>query len=332
MRYIYLVLIAALSFFDISNGYAQSSYTSTDFFVPNGDLQIQVRKVTENTYSSRKKKPLLLVNGSVGATALFDLPVEDASFAKALADAGFTVYMMNVRGWERSTAPAYNTTDTALVAGSCQEASLDIDAVINYIAKDVPDGKVNLLGAEAGGHWASFYTSLHADKVLHLIVLNSLYGVKAPWKAIAVAIPNYNNWLLSEQAIANNWANTSATDTLMQVDSLVGNTFAKAATGYSPNRLLKIPGGFMKESLQMAQGKKYWDAKDITVPILLVRCEHDEWSRPEDLEAYFNELPAATPKKKLVISHADKYVALDRNTAARRSLIIAIDNFIKKGI
>jgi hypothetical protein len=33
---------------------------------------------------------------------------------------------MNVRGWENSTAPNYNTADTSLVAGSCQEAAADI--------------------------------------------------------------------------------------------------------------------------------------------------------------------------------------------------------------
>jgi pimeloyl-ACP methyl ester carboxylesterase len=329
--------------FNIYSACAQNTYTTTEFFVPNGDLSLQVRKVTEDTYSPRKKIPILFVNGGTGAITSFDLDLPDASFAQALADAGFAVYLMNVRGWERSTAPVYNLTDTALVAGSVQEAAADIDAVVNYLVKDIPGGKINLFGWATGGHWASYYTTLHNDKVSHLIVLNSLYGVKAPWLFNdAFADPgntaHFNNSIPAyrqsdEQAMINIWKTGIAPgDTTIKADTPLINAFAKSAVSYNNEHVFKTPGGYRKESFYMAQGKKYWDAKDITAPTLIIRGDHDFWSRPVDVDTFYSDLLNSPVKKKLILHNAGHFPFLDRYGTARRYLIIAINNFIKKGL
>lgn len=51
-----------------------------------------------------------------GGTTPFDLAVPHGSFARDLARKGFIVYLMNVRGWEGSTAPVYDESDTSLTA------------------------------------------------------------------------------------------------------------------------------------------------------------------------------------------------------------------------
>jgi pimeloyl-ACP methyl ester carboxylesterase len=114
--------------------------------------------------------------------ASFDFHWHDSDpFATELAEIGFTVYLMDVRGWEGSTAPNYDSTDTSLTAGSCVEAAADIDAVVDYIRQTEHIDRVNLFGWATGGHWASYYTTLHNDKVDNLVVLNTLYEVNAPW-------------------------------------------------------------------------------------------------------------------------------------------------------
>nr|WP_294944359.1 alpha/beta fold hydrolase [uncultured Mucilaginibacter sp.] len=342
LRFSVLALIIAL-LLNAGTTLAQSNYTTTDFFVPNGALQLQVRKVVETTYSSRRKVPLLLVHGGTGATTSFDLEAEDASFARALALGGFTVYMMNVRGWERSTSPAYNLADTALVAGNCVEAASDIDAVMNYLLQGNPKGKINLFGWAAGGHWAAYYTTQHNDKVANLIVLNSLYGIKAPWafnNAFADtadstkfdnSIPAYRQ--SNEQAVINIWkTGTTEADTTIKADSAIIKAFAKSAVSFNEEHLLKTPGGFRKESFYMADGRKYWDAKDITVPTLIIRGDRDFWSRPVDVDTFYNELISAPNKKKVIITGGGHFVFLDTQGNGRRKLLIAINNFVKKGL
>lgn len=339
-RYLSLLLFLTLCYNGIAA--AQQQYTTTDYFIQNSDVQLQVRKVTENLYSSRRKIPLLLVHGGTGALTSYDLDVADASFAQSLADAGFTVYLMNVRGWERSTAPAYDLADTSLVAASCVEAGGDIDAVINSIQKDNLQAKVNLFGWAAGGHWASYYATLHPDKIAHLVVLNSLYGVKAPWSfngtfADPADSLKFNNSIPAmrqsdEQAMLNVWKAEAESGAPTPADSVIMKAFANRAVSFNSEHLLKVPGGFRKESFYMADGRKYWDAKDISVPTLLIRGEHDFWSRPVDIDTYFNELPAGIVKKKVIIPAAGHFVFLDVNGSGRRTLVIAINNFVKKNL
>ncbi|RFZ83319.1 alpha/beta hydrolase [Mucilaginibacter terrenus] len=338
----YLSIFLFFSLFYNSIATAQPQYTTTDYLVQNGDLQLQVRKVTENLYSSRRKIPLLLVHGGTGALTSFDLDVADASFAQSLADAGFTVYLMNVRGWERSTAPVYDLADTSLVAGSCQEAAADIDAVVSSILKDAPQSKVNLFGWAAGGHWASYYATLHPEKISHLVVLNSLYGVKAPWSFNGAFADledslKFNNSIPAmrqsdEQGMLNVWKTEAESGAPTPADSVIMKTFVSRSVSFNSEHLLKVPGGFRKESFYMANGRKYWDAKDISVPILLIRGEHDFWSRPTDIDTYFNELPAGIVKKKVVVPGAGHFVFLDVKGSGRRTLVIAINNFIKKNL
>lgn len=339
----FLALVVAL-LFNTGTASAQDNYTTTDFFVPNGSLQLQVRKIVETTYSSRRKLPILLIHGGTGATTSFDLNVEDASFAKSLALGGFTVYIMNIRGWEHSTAPAYNLADTALVAGSCQEAASDIDAVVSYMLQGNPKGKISLFGWAAGGHWAAYYTTQHNSRVANLIVLNSLYGVKAPWafnEAFADrAEPTKFSSTISayrqsdEEAVANIWKTgiTAGDTTAIPPDSAMVSDFAKSAVSFNEEHLLKTPGGFRRESFYMAGGRKYWDAKDITVPTLIIRGDKDFWSRPIDMDTFYNELVSAPNKKKVSIAGGGHFVFLDIQGNGRRKLLIAINNFVKKGL
>ena len=166
----------------------------------NGIIVQTTRMVCEHT-RPESRTILLIHGGGPGDRASFDFYWNDNSpFATDLAEMGFTVYLMDVRGWEGSTAPAYSLTDTAVTAGSCQEAAQDIDAVVDYIRKWEQIDRVNLFGWATGGHWASYFTTLHNDKVDNLIVLNTLYGVKAPWALSgAFADPadsnRYNNHL-----------------------------------------------------------------------------------------------------------------------------------------
>ncbi len=61
------------------------------------------------------------------------------------------------------------------------EAVKDVSAVVNWIIGRSRESKVALVGLGAGGHWAALYAVKNSDKVSHLVLLNILYGVKAPW-------------------------------------------------------------------------------------------------------------------------------------------------------
>lgn len=99
-----LLLAAAL--------YGQHNFNSRDFYVPSTNgINIFVREITAFTPSATTSKTILLVHGGVGSLAAFDLDEGEGSFAKDLAAKGLKVYVMDVRGWERSSFP--DTTGTS---------------------------------------------------------------------------------------------------------------------------------------------------------------------------------------------------------------------------
>ena len=119
-----------------------------------------------------------------GAFPNFDPTIPNYSLAEDIASVGHIVYMMDVRGFGNSTKPAaLDSTDAkAPPAVSSDEAVKDISAVVDWILRRSRESKAALVGLGAGGNWAALYTAKNSDKVSHLVLLNVLYGVKAPWK------------------------------------------------------------------------------------------------------------------------------------------------------
>jgi pimeloyl-ACP methyl ester carboxylesterase len=176
-----LLLILCICSFSPLLPAQDTPYPITDIYTikePNG-LTLAIRRVGAFRTHPEARAILLVHGAGPGGVASFDFG--PGSFADSLVAKGFIVYLMNIRGWEESSAPLYNENDTSLTAGSCVEAAEDIDAVVDHIRKKEHLPRVSLFGWATGGHWAAYYTTLHNDKVDHLVVLNTLYGVNAPW-------------------------------------------------------------------------------------------------------------------------------------------------------
>lgn len=305
-------------------------------------IHIAIRRIATKARRPHARTILLIHGGGSGGVASFDSPSGNApSFADGLFRKNFNVYIMDVRGWENSTAPAYDSTDTSLVAGSCQEAAEDIDAVVNYIRKNEHLEKVNLFGWATGGHWASYYTTLHNDKVDHLIVLNTLYGVKGPWSlnsAFAdsadsnrynVHIPLYRE--SSRQAVIDSrYTAIPSFNRTNYIPTASVEIYADQATSWNPQHTLRVPGGYRRESFNMAHGYQYWNAKAIKCPTLIIRSQYDFWSRPIDVTAFYNDLTNAPRRQTLELPDATHFAFLDGPRHGRDALLTAIDNFIPR--
>ena len=162
---------------------ASSQIERNDFFVTSDPgIQIAVREVRSGNAS---QVPVLLVHGGgPGGTASFDLDVLGYSLAANFAQAGHPVYVMNLRGWENSTRPGVmnQPPENNPPAVTSEEAVRDIGAVVDAIRQRQQGKPVALVGWATGGHWVGMYTSQNNEKVSHLVMLNSLYGVNAPWE------------------------------------------------------------------------------------------------------------------------------------------------------
>ena len=329
----------------------------TDFFVESDPgMEIFVREVAPNSEiaAENTKVPILLIyGGGPGGIASFDLDIPNYSLAASFAQAGHQVYVMNVRGWEQSSRPDAldEPADNNPPAVTSEEAVRDIDAVVRWIGDRLScdrtqPSQVALIGWATGGHWAGLYTSRNNDAVSHLMMLNSLYGVEAPW-ILTERFEDPDNLgsfdptggayrLVDYDGFLRGWDNSIPVDDKTQWrDSAVADAYALTAVELdltSQSRIppsARIPTAYREESFNLAQGHSYWNAEDIYTPTLVIRGELDFWSRPEDVEALAAELINAPAARAVTIPEATHYLFNDRPERGRDRFIQEVLTFLQ---
>jgi pimeloyl-ACP methyl ester carboxylesterase len=297
--------------------------------------------VREVRSGNASRVPILLIHGGgSGGTASFDLNVPGYSLATNFAQAGHPVYVMNLRGWENSTRPDVmnQPPENNPPAVTSEEAVRDIGAVVDAIRQRHSGKAVALVGWATGGHWAGMYTSQNNDKVSHLVMLNSLYGVDAPWE-LRSAFEDPSNpgtfdasggayRLNDAQGLVAQWNRTIPVEDKSQWrDPRVVEAYQQAALTSDPTSetcnppSMRIPAAYRLESYNLSRGQKYWEAADIMVPTLVLRGELDFWSRPEDLQALRAELTNAPRVETVTIPDGTHYLFSDRPERGRDRFI-----------
>jgi len=110
-------------------------------------VQIHVREARADTH--RACDPILLVHGArVPGVASFDLSVPGGSLAADLADKGFCAYVMDVRGYGKSTRPPemQEPPENHAPLVCSVETVRDIDAAIELIRRRTGTNRVSLFG------------------------------------------------------------------------------------------------------------------------------------------------------------------------------------------
>lgn len=320
----------------------------TDFMVESDPgIEIFVREVTYRDRQGDKPPILLIHGGGPGGIASFDIEVSGYSLAETFAQAGHAVYVMNVRGWELSTRPDVlnKPAESNPPAVTSEEAVRDIGAVVQEISNRTNQPKVALLGWATGGHWAGFYTSQNNEKISHLVMLNSLYGVAAPWE-LTERFEDPKNLgtfdssggayrLVDYEGFLSGWSNSIPVEDKTQWRlPEVADAYANTAIALDPTSSTRtppsarIPTAYREESFNLSQGYQYWDAADIVVPTLAIRGDLDFWSRPEDLVTIEAELVNATTVKTVSISGATHYLFNDRPERGRDQFIQEVLTFL----
>jgi pimeloyl-ACP methyl ester carboxylesterase len=324
-----------------------------DFHVQSDDgMQLYVREVSASPNSQTLPKPILLLHGArVGGVASFDLPVAGGSLAADLAERGFDVFVMDVRGYGGSTKPAEMeeppVAHEPLVRSN--QAVRDIAAVVDAIRQRRHVSRVALFGWATGGQWAGYYASLFPEKVSALIVLNSLYRGSSKHALIGEgsdledpAHPKHFNQKACGAYRFNDaisllrpWDHSiGEQDKSVWRDAAVADAYVAAALASDPTSSSRTPPSFrspcgaLEDSFYLATGRQLWDASLVTAPTLVLASEGDFWSRPEDRQNLVNDLVHSAKVRVVVIPDATHFVHLDRPNHGRDLLIKEMVSFV----
>ena len=329
---------------------AQTARTDAMAAGPPG-IAIFVREVVGRA-PRQNVAPLLLVHDTPAAgAASFDLGVPGGSLAADLAEAGLRVYVMDARGYGRSSRSPRLASPPRPGAplSRASEVVEDVGAAVDWITQRTKAPKVAILGWGAGGHAVGLYAARKPERVAAVIFYNTLYGGGPehplvgkgselddpghPGRLNRAAVGAYR--LYDAAAILKPWDQSiPGADKGAWRDPQVAAAHVAAVLaadpGAPPQRppAVRVPTGPLADAFDITSGRQAWDAGLIRSPALVVFSERDFWSRAEDRDRLQAHLVNAGEVKVVTLAGATHYAHLDRADRGRQALIDALKAFL----
>lgn len=306
---------------------ASPKLETTDVMIPSGDPGIQLF-VRNKHPADMKKFPsdriLIFVHGATyPAETAFDLPIEGVSMMDLIARRGFDVYLVDVRGYGRSTRPPEmnEPPEKNKPVTSTATAAHDLGAAVDYVLKKRGVPKIDVMGWSWGTSIAGLYTSEHNDKVDRL-VLYAPQWIKEP--AVPVdpnAKPLGAYRLVSKDSAKERWLKGVPEDKKASLippgvfEAWADSTWATDpdASKHSPP-MLRAPNGVFEDGINYwSAGKALYDPGKITVPTLILHAEWDADLPSYLAQNYFKQLTHTPYKRMIELSEGTHTVMMEKN-------------------
>src|SRR5437867_1031367 len=304
---------------------------------PDAGVEIFVRNKRPAAMATfRPERTVLFVHGATyPAHTSFDLKLDGRSWMDYVALRGYDVYLLDVRGYGKSTRPKEMAEDAKnhppIVRG--ETAVKDIGTVVNFILARRSIPRLNLLGFSWGTSLMATYTTQNAGKVERLVLYAPSWIQQTPSLVQAGPGPlGAYRTVRRDQALAR-WLTGVPEDkkaTLIPggwFDAWADATFASDPQGAKMNPpVLRAPNGVMQDGAEFnGAGKPYYDPAQITVPTLLVLGEWDRDTPPYMAQTLFPLLVNAPGKRFVMLTEGTHTIMMEKN---RLELFRAVQGFL----
>jgi pimeloyl-ACP methyl ester carboxylesterase len=298
---------------------------SEDYFVKAADPGIQLfvrNRHLKGVNNFTSDKIVLFVHGATyPADTSFDLPLDGMSWMDYIAQHGFDVYLMDVRGYSRSTRPPEMSQpgDKNPPIVDTDTAVRDVGAVVDNVLARRHVSKVNLIGWSWGTSIMAGYTAKNNDKVEKLVLYAPLWLGNVTTISIPAQLPAYRT--VSMAAAKNRWLSGVPED--KKKDLIPEGWFekwAEATQASDPEGaamkppVIRAPNGVLYDirNYWMA-GKPYFDPSLLKVPVLLINAEWDADTPLVMSQGLFEKLTNTPYKRRVIIGEGTHTVIMERN-------------------
>jgi pimeloyl-ACP methyl ester carboxylesterase len=319
-----------------------STIVMEEMMVPSADpgIEIYVRnKRPADMATFRPERTILYVHGATyPASTSFDLKLDGLSWMDYLAARGYDVYLLDVRGYGRSTRPPEMAEQASahppIVRGDT--AVKDIGAVVEFILKRRNIPRLNLIGWSWGTSLMAAYTTQNASKVERL-VLYAPGWIRKTASLVPVAPGPLGAYRQTtrEQAMTR-WLTGVPEDkkaTLIPAswfDAWADATWASDSVGAKQTPpVIRAPNGVLADGAEYwSSNKPYYDPARITVPTLLVQAEWDQDLPPYMAQTLFPLLVNSPGKRYVMLAEGTHTIIMEKN---RLALFRAVQAFLDEG-
>jgi pimeloyl-ACP methyl ester carboxylesterase len=313
-----------------------------DMMVPALDPGIEIfvrNKRPANLTTFRPERIVLYVHGATyPASTSFDLKLDGFSWMDYLAAHGYDVYLLDVRGYGRSTRPPEMAqkpdAHPPIVRGDT--AVRDIEAVVDFILRRRNIPRLNLIGWSWGTTLMATYTTQNTGKVERL-VLYAPGWIRKTASLVPVAPGPLGAYRMTTRAQAlARWLTGVPEDkkaTLIPAgwfDAWADATWADDPVGAQQNPpVIRAPNGVLADGAEYwSSNKPYYDPTKITVPTLLVQAEWDQDLPPYMAQTLFPLLVNSPGKRYVMLAEGTHTIIMERN---RLELFKAVQAFLDEG-
>jgi pimeloyl-ACP methyl ester carboxylesterase len=303
-------------------------------------IEIYVRnKHPADMTSFQPERTVLFVHGATyPAHATFDLALDGLSWMDYIAARGYDVYLLDVRGYGKSTRPNEMADKPAanppIVRGVT--AVKDISAVVDFILKRRNIAKLNLLGWSWGTTLMATYTTQNASKVERLALYAPIWIRQTASLVQGGPGPLGAYRMVTREQAHTRWLTGVAEDKKADLipagwfDAWADTTWASDPEGARSNPpTLRAPNGVLADGAEYwSSGKAYYDPAKITVPTLLVGAEWDRDAPPYMAQTLFPLLVNASGKRYVELAEGTHHIMMEKN---RLKLFEAVQSFLDEG-
>jgi pimeloyl-ACP methyl ester carboxylesterase len=321
-----LLLLLAVILFVSALPARAANIAMEEFMVPSDTAAISLyvrnrHPQGQNAYAP-EKIVLFVHGGAYPAETTFDLPLGGVSWMEYIARAGYDVYLVDVRGYGRSTRPAeMEQAPSANPPVARSETGVrDVGSAIDFIKKRRNVPKIVLLGWSAGTMWMGAYTASHNESVVKLI-LYAPFAPRPPTASQATAPASVAYRTTTAATEKERWLTGVTEDqkaTLIPAgwfEQFAQATFATDPVGSKASPpALRVPNGAAADIREvLLQGNSLYDASKITVPTMIVHGEWDVDAPLPMIETYLQLLTAVPYKRWVEIGGATHRMFMERN-------------------
>jgi len=304
--------------------HGDSNLVTEEFMIPAADpgIQLYVRnKRPASLTSFNPANVVLFVHGATyPAETAFDLQLDGLSWMDYMAQRGYDVYLVDVRGYGKSSRPpemgqpAANNTPIV----NTDIAARDYGSAVDFVLKRRGIEKLTVLGWSWGTAITAYYTSKNNAKVNRLVLYAPVWlrqtksltdsgGALGAYRTVTVDAARKRKEAGLEpgrnpmpEAWFEAWASA---------------TFASDPAGAAANpKYVRAPNGVVQDSRDFwSAGKPMYNPSDIRVPTMLILAEWDADTPLYMAQTLFPQLVNAEPKRLVIIGAGTHSILMEKN-------------------
>jgi pimeloyl-ACP methyl ester carboxylesterase len=288
---------------------------------PGIQLLVRNKRPADMTQFSAEKTLLYVHGASQAASSTFDLALDGISWMDYIAQRGYDVYLVDVRGYGGSTRPPEMERPAAENPPIVRTdvAVKDVEAAVDHILARRGLTKLTLMGWSWGTAIMGRYATQNSDKVNRLVLYAPPWTSEAPTTGSQAPLGAYQTWTM-EQARSRLQIGAPEEKKKDLMPDAWFEAWSAAALATDPvgakqtPPVVRTPNGIVQDNGEYwFAGRALWEPSGIKAPTLIVVGEWDAGTPVAGAQAVFGKLSNAPYKRLVQIGEGTHLIFLEKN-------------------